>query len=497
MLTRNPFQINNLPPLRRIAKFSGPLVALFIILSFDLVPGNRATTYTAAIAAWMAIWWLFEAVPMAITAILPVIIFPLLKIMPGKAVAGLYINSVIFLFLGGFMVALALERWQLHKRLALSIIVRLGGSPATLLMGFMLATAFLSMWISNTATTMMMVPIAMGAISRIESEGGSKKLGIALLLAIAYSASVGGVATLIGTPPNLALTRIYAITFPENTPISFTSWFVFAFPISIIMLTIIWTGLTLWMAKDNTPLKINRSSFKEELAQLGPVSREERIVLVHFVALASLWLTRGNINAGDVHILGWASRLGLGGFVDDGTVAIAVALSLFLFRTDNSSSGRIMDWETAKKIPWNIVLLFGGGFALAQGFIESGLAAWLGGHMAGVSQLHPIIIVAIIALILTFLTEFTSNTATAEVVLPVLAAVAIEIGVHPLMLMVPATISASCAFMMPIATPPNAIVFGTGHLKIVQMAKPGFILNLVGVLVVTTAVFVLGDLLMQ
>ncbi|MEE9465338.1 MAG: SLC13 family permease [Candidatus Neomarinimicrobiota bacterium] len=480
-----------------IPLIGGPLLALVMILALDLSPGNRATTYAAAVAVWMAVWWIFEAIPLAITALLPVVLFPALKILSGREVAGLYFNNVIFLFLGGFIVALAMERWQLHRRLALGIIVRIGGNTSFLLLGFMLATAFLSMWISNTATTMMMVPIALGAIARLEADNqaGSQRFVVALLLGIAYAASMGGIATLIGTPPNLALARIYAITFPDQPELSFTRWFAFAFPISVVFLAITWFGLSAWIRRGGDSGTIDRQLFAGDLAQLGPLTREERLVLVHFTALALLWLTRGDLVLGDTLIAGWGSRLGLAGYVDDGTVAVAVATSLFLFRSPNSPSGRLMDWPTAKKLPWHIILLFGGGFALAQGFIASGLSQWVGGRLTGLSALSPILVVAMLALTVTFLTELTSNTATSEMLLPILAAVAVTIGVHPLMLMVPAVLSASCAFMMPVATPPNAIVFSTDRITIAQMARAGVALNLIGVLLVTGAVFLLGGLL--
>jgi sodium-dependent dicarboxylate transporter 2/3/5 len=485
-------------PFRRVAKWSGPIAALIVILTVDLTPGQPATTYTAAVALWMVIWWLTEAVPLAATAILPVVLFPLLKIMPGREVATLYFNNVIFLFLGGFMVALAMERWQLHKRIALTIIAAVGASPRRLLLGFMVATAFLSMWISNTATTMMMVPIAIGALARLENSDNSPspRLAIALLLGIAYAASMGGIATLIGTPPNLAFARIYAITFPEAPEISFTTWFTFALPISLIFLTLTWIGLSTWVNRSGSTTSIDRKIFADELAKLGPMSREEKMVLVHFVVLAVLWLTRGDVNLGATTIRGWGSLLGLTGYVDDGTVAVLVASALFFFHSDNSPSGRLMDWRTAKNLPWHIVLLFGGGFALARGFMASGLSQWVGGNLAGLSVYPPLIIVATICLAVTFLTELTSNTATAELLLPVLAAVAVTINIHPLMLMVPATISASCAFMMPVATPPNAIIFGTERLTIRQMAKAGIFLNLLGVILITGAMFLLGGMLL-
>ncbi len=484
-------------PFRRVAKWAGPLAALLVTLTVDLDPGNPAVTRTAAIAVWMVIWWLTEAVPLAVTALLPVVVFPILKIMPGREVAGLYFNNVIFLLLGGFIVALAMERWQLHRRLALTIIASLGSSPRRLILGFMVATAFLSMWISNTATTMMMVPIALGALARLEASENSQspRLAVALLLGIAYAASIGGIATLIGTPPNLAFARIYAITFPEAAEISFTGWFTFALPISLVFLALTWVGLSAWATRSDSPVIVDRKIFSDELAGLGPMSREEKLVLGHFVALALLWLTRGDVNLGAVTITGWGSLLGLSGYVDDGTVAVAVAVSLFLFPSDRSPSGRVMDWRTAKALPWHIVLLFGGGFALARGFTASGLSQWVGGNLAGLSQYPPVLIVATLCLAVTFLTELTSNTATAELLLPVLAAVAVSIDVHPLMLMVPATISASCAFMMPVATPPNAIVFGTDRLTIPQMARMGIILNFTGVILITAALFILGGVL--
>jgi len=480
-------------PYRRIAKWAGPMAALLILAFVDLDPDNPVTTRAAAVAVWMMIWWLTEAVPLAVTAILPVVLFPLLKILPGREVASLYFNNVIFLFLGGFIVALAMERWNLHRRIALGTIVGLGGGPRRLLLGFMVATAFLSMWISNTATTMMMVPIAMGAITKLESNGDiGTRFPVVILLGIAYAASIGGIATLIGTPPNLAFVRIYAITFPGEGEISFTSWFMLAFPISVVFLLIAWVGLSTWAGRQGPKLTLDRKIFVQELADLGAMTKEERLVLGHFIALALLWLTRGDVDLGAITLTGWGSLLNLSGFVDDGTVAVAVATSLFFFHSDRSPSGRLMDWRTAKKLPWHIVLLFGGGFALARGFTESGLSQWAGSHLAGLAALPPVLIVAVICLVITFLTELTSNTAMAELMLPILAAVAVEIQMHPLVLMVPATLSASCAFMMPIATPPNAIVFGTERLRIAQMAKTGIVLNLIGVILITAAIFLWG-----
>ena len=482
---------------RQLAIWAGPAAAVAVVLLTDLVPGERQVTWAAAVTVWMVIWWLTEALPMAITALLPVVAFPALKILPGAEVAGLYFNSVIFLFLGGFIVALALQRWNLHRRLALLVISATGSSPARLLLGFMLASALLSMWISNTATTMMMVPIALGAIQRLEkANGGSLALAGPLLLGIAYGASIGGIATLIGTPANLVFMRTYALTFPEAAEISFTAWLIMALPVSALLFIFGWGGLALWIKRlDTGSLRGQENHFAEELASLGPMSREERLVLVHFIVLALLWLTRGDINLGETVVRGWGSRLGLSGYVDDGTVAVAVAMLLFIIPARGTESGRLMDWNTAKQLPWHIILLFGGGFALARGFTTSGLSGWVGSQLGGLATLPTLLMVLSVCLVITFLTEITSNTATVQVMLPILAAVALETGLHPLTLMVPATLSASCAFMMPIATPPNAIVYGTDRIAIRDMVRIGLVLNLIGAAIITVAVFGWGGAL--
>ena len=447
----------------------------------------------AAVAIWMAIWWITEAVPLAVTALLPVVVFPLLHIMPGKKVAPLYFNSVIFLFLGGFILALAMQRWNLHRRVALLIVRWLGVGQRRLMLGFMLATAFLSMWISNTATTMMMMPIALAVILKLEDEGGSERFGTGLLLAIGYAASLGGIATLVGTPPNLSFARILAIVFPEAPEISFAQWMLLALPLSVVMMAITWLFLSYRFAGGQTTG--NRENFDEELARLGPLSREEKLVALVFVAMATAWLTRSNLSIGAFTFEGWASRLDLTGLADDGTVAIGFSILLFLLPARDG--GRLMAWKDCEQVPWGIVLLFGGGFALAAGFKESGLSVWSGERMAGLGQLGGITVVLAICLTITFLTELTSNTATTEMVLPILAASGVAMGVNPLMLMVPATLSASCAFMLPVATPPNAIVFGTGRIKMAEMAKTGIALNILGAIAITLLIYFLGGPILQ
>jgi sodium-dependent dicarboxylate transporter 2/3/5 len=468
---------------------AGPVLAVLIVLLFDLEPGNPTITPMAGIAVWMAIWWMTEAIPLAATALLPVVLYPLLGVMDGRAVAPIYFNHIILLFLGGFLVALAMERWNLHRRIALRILLVFGSRPSDLLMGFMVATAFLSMWISNTATTMMMVPIAGSVLATVETKSG--KLSTGLLLGIAYSASIGGVATLVGTPPNLSFSRILQIQFPNAPEISFGSWMVFGAPVAVTFLVIAWVLLTRLYVESNVSA-IDSGHLRQEYDGLGRMGREERCVLVVFVSLALLWVFRKGLRIGGLGIPGWSEWLPYPGYVNDGVVAIGMALILFVIPSRRSDSGRVLDWEIARKLPWHIVLLFGGGFALAQGFVDSGLSAWIGGQLVGLRSVHPILLVVLICLLITFLTELTSNTATAEMFLPILGSLALAIQINPLFLMIPATLSCSFAFMLPVATPPNAIIFGTNRVRISDMARTGIWLNVIGVLIAAFGVVLLG-----
>jgi len=483
-----------------IAKVFGfvvaPIIFLFLIFFTDLEPGKPQVTYTLAIAILMAIWWITEVVPLAVTALIPVVLFPLFGIMNGKTVSATYFNHVIFLFIGGFLVALAMQKWNLHKRIALKILMFTGSSPARILLGFMFATAFLSMWISNTATAMMMVPILLSIIQKLEEHIEKQELqkySVGLLLGVAYSASIGGIATLVGTPPNLSFARIFQIMFPEAPEISFSTWFLFALPISLVFFVVVWLYLYL-LFKPKTSFSNNMSNinFNEEYKKLGPSSMEEKIIFADFVVLALLWLSRSGIAIGSFKIPGWSSLFAEPTFINDGTVAIAMSVILFIIPSKNQKGKRLMDWATASKLPWNIVLLFGGGFALATGFKESELSLWFGEQLAGIAGFHPIIIILIIAFGMTFLTELTSNTATTEMLLPVLAGLSISVNVNPLLFMIPATISASMAFMLPVATPPNAIVFGSNRITVIQMAKNGFVLNIIGAIIISLFTYFWG-----
>jgi len=474
----------------------GPVLFLWITIFMDLEPGKPAVTYTLAIAILMAIWWITEIVPLAITALLPVVLFPLFGVMNGKDVSSTYFNHVIFLFIGGFLVALAMQRWDLHKRIAIRILLITGSSPARILLGFMLATSFLSMWISNTATAMMMVPILLSITKKLEEFIDQKELDkytVGLLLGVAYSASIGGIATLVGTPPNLSFARIFQIMFPSAPEISFSTWFIYALPITIIFFIITWVYLYFIYRPKKSSDSIKNVNFKDQYKELGPATYEQRVVAIVFATLALLWLTRAGLNIGSIDIPGWSSLFKSPAYINDGTVAVALSIVLFLIPSKNNTKTKIMDWGTAAKIPWNIVLLFGGGFALASAFKVSGLSIYVGEQLSEIGGLPPIVIIAVIALTMTFLTELTSNTATTEMLLPVLAGMSVTIDVNPLLFMLPATISASMAFMLPVATPPNAIVFGSNRISVMQMAKTGFILNLLGVIVVTLVTYYWGS----
>jgi len=486
--------------IRLAALIIAPLLSLLLILFGDLQPDNPKITYTLAIAILMAIWWVTEAIPLAATAMLPVVLFPIFGVVDGKTISAMYFNHLIFLFIGGFLMALAMERWNLHRRIAIKILIFFGISPGRILMGFMFATAFLSMWMSNTATTMMMIPIALSIIYKLEETLGKAKLGtysIGLLLGIAYSASIGGVATLVGTPPNLSFARIANIIFPAMPDITFADWLIFAIWITVFLFIAAWLLLYL-MYKPKTPWDgVNRAEFRKEYQLLGKAKTEEKIVFVLFVIMALLWVFRSGFQIGFVNIPGWSQLFNYPSYINDGTVAIAISLILFIIPSSSIKGERLMNWETANRLPWHIVILFGGGFALAKGFVDSGLSMWFGEQLSGLAGTHPMLLTTVIVAMMSFLTELTSNIASTEMIIPILAGLAVSIQMNPLLLMIPATLAASLAFMLPVATPPNAIVFGSGYIQIKDMVKTGFLLNIVGIIVTTLVTYFWGTLVFK
>ncbi len=468
----------------------GPALATLILI---LSPGDDpSVARMAAIAAWMAAWWITEALPFAVTALLPLVLIPVAGILPVDTVARNYGRSVVFLFLGGFLLALGLQQSGVHRRIALRITAAVGSEPARLVLGFMLATWALSMWISNTSTTMLMLPIVLSVLQTARDRGAGaasvSKLGLAMLLGVAYSANMGGMATLVGTPPNLVFVRIFGDTFPEAPTVSFLQWSMLALPLSAVFLVSGWLLLTRFLFRlPAGSLLGGRGTVRTLLAELGPVRRDEAIAASVFGVTALLWLTSAGVSVGDTHLPGWRELTGLDGMVDDATVAIAMAIVLFAVPSADRPGERLLEWRFASEVPWGLLLLFGGGIALAHGFVESGLSAWAGHRFVALQGLSPWLLILGVCVLLTLLTELTSNLATADMLLPILATAAINLGLDPRALMIPATLSASCAFMMPVATPPAAIVFGSGLIPIRQMVRAGIWFNLLGVILVLGA----------
>ena len=426
----------------------------------------------AAVAALMAIWWMTEAIPLAATALLPVLLFPLLDVVPANTVTRAYAHHLVFLFMGGFLIALAMQRWELHRRIALHIVSRTGHSETRLVLGFMLATALLSMWISNTAAAMMMVTIGLAVLQAGDGQETAAEFSTALMLGIAYAASLGGIATLIGTPPNAILAGVMESSL--GIEMGFADWLLFALPVSIVMLALTWWYLTRFAFRLDPRNDTSRhAQLTDELRALGTMSSAERRVALIFVAVAALWILRGLVD--------WP----LLQETRDSTIAIAGALCLFILPAGTNTDERLLDWTTAQKLPWDILILFGGGFALAKGFSESGLTRYLADQLGALSGLPEIGVLAAVCLLVIFLTEVTSNTATASLLLPFMVVLAEAVGLQPVTLMVAAALSASFAFMLPVATPPNAIVFASRCITIRQMARAGLWLNLAGVIVIT------------
>ncbi|MDP5091754.1 MAG: DASS family sodium-coupled anion symporter, partial [Polaribacter sp.] len=412
----------------------------------------------------------------------PIILFPLSGGLGLNETTASYGHKYVFLYIGGFILAIAIEKWKLHKRIALTIIKIVGTNVNFIILGFMIATAFLSMWISNTASAVMILPVGMAIVSQLKdnpatSENENMIFGKALMLAIAYSASIGGISTLIGTPPNLVLAGIIKQTY--GIEISFAQWFSFGFPIAMMLLFICWMYLTrVAFTFKQKEFPGGRQEIKKQLQELGPVSYEEKAVFLVFLLTAFSWITRSFLLESFIPT------------IDDTIIAIFFAILLFIVPSKNKSV-KLMAWEDAVKLPWGIVLLFGGGMALALGFETSGLAVWIGHQMTSLESFSLLILLLILVASVNFLTEITSNLATTAMLLPVLVSLAAALGLHPFYLLIGATLAASCAFMLPVATPPNAVVFGSGYLKIEDMVKKGFVLNLISILLVTFFVYYL------
>ncbi|WP_370337463.1 DASS family sodium-coupled anion symporter [Parvularcula marina] len=463
---------------QRVGLILGPVAALLVFFFFDAEGVSDAGVMTAAVATLMAIWWATEAAPVAVTAFLPLVLFPALGVSPISETAPSYAHPIIYLFLGGFVIALGIERTGLHRRVALSIFRLAGVNGRSLVGGFMAAAAIISMWISNTSTTLMLLPIAMSVIVVIResmtslTEKERRDFETSLLLGLAYGATLGGVATLVGTPPNAFMAGFMETTYNEE--IDFRRWMIVGVPVSAIMLPLTWLLLTRIVFKVGFKSNAEARQHIAELGSgLGPMSKGEVRIAMLFVFLVGGWLFRKPI----------ANATGLAELSDAG-IAMAAAIGAFLIPSGERREA-LVTWEDTKRLPWGVLILFGGGLALAGAMTSSGLTEWLGRELAPLGTVNIVILVVASAALVIFLTELTSNLATTATFLPVMAAIAVETGQDPLVFVIPVTLAASCAFMLPVATPPNAIVFSSGSVSIPRMMRAGVMLNLIGVVVLS------------
>lgn len=467
---------------KRLGLIIGPLLFLIILILTPFEGLSEQGHAVLATTIWIAVWWVTEAIPIAATALLPIVLFPLTGGMNLASTTASFGHKYVFLYLGGFLIAIGIEKWNLHRRIALTIIAFIGSDIRKIILGFMIATAFLSMWISNTATSVMMLPIGLAIIKQLKDNPDTDEdenliFGKALMLGIAYSASIGGIATLIGTPPNLVLAGIIESTYGYE--ITFLEWFQFGLPVALLLLIFCWYYLT------RIAYKFKQVDFPGGLKEiqrlksnLGIISKEERRVGFVFILAALCWISRSFI----------LQPLFPG--IDDTIIAILFGITLFIIPSKNNKEP-LLNWKDTLNLPWGIILLFGGGMALAKAFDESGLALWLGNLMTEFGGFPFFILLLLLITAVNFLTEITSNLATTAMLLPVLAPLALEVGVHPFGLMVGAAVAASCAYMLPVATPPNAVVFGSGYLRIPDMVSKGIVLNLFSILVISIMVYFL------
>jgi len=464
----------------------GPGLAILMMIAGPPEALTDAAWRTAAMGVLMAVWWATEAVPIAVTAMLPLVFFPLLGIANIHDTAAPFANKVIYLFLGGFIVALAMQRWNLHRRIALNVLQISGGNGASLVGGFMLASALLSMWVMNTSTTMMLLPIAVSIVSVIHGsvdsldERAKKDFQSAMLLGVAYAATIGGISTLVGTAPNAMMAAFMLENY--GTEIDFTSWMKVGVPLSAVMLPLAWLALTRFVFKVDFETSIeSRALLRQMKDDMGPITMAEKRIGIVFTVLALTWIFRPAL----------AKLPGLAA-LDDSGIAMAAGIVLFLIPSGDKEDPLLMRWKYIDNLPWAILLLFGGGLTLAAAVSRTGLATWLGGNLHEVGLLPIAILVVIVATLIIFLTELTSNIGTTATFMPVVGAIAIEAGYDPIVLVIPVTLAASCAFMLPVATPPNAIVFGSGLLTIPTMVRAGLALNLIAIVLVSVVALTLA-----
>ncbi|MFT4576834.1 MAG: sodium-dependent dicarboxylate transporter 2/3/5 [Polaribacter sp.] len=477
---------------KKIGLFAGILVLLLFIFIPTPEGMKKEAMYALGVALLMAIWWVTECIPIYATAFVPIALFPLLGILDANTTTENYGHNYVLMLLGGFFLAKSIELSGLHKRVALFIISKLGTSRKRILLSFMIATAFLSFWIANVAVVLLMLPIALAIVDKEEeNKENNSKFGLAMMLGIAYAASVGGTGSLIGTPPNMVFAGVFAKFFPEKPEIDFLEWMKLGTPIVIIILPIIWFYLTKYF-KISGNFAGAKEVIKHEIKSLGKMSKMEKRVFAVFLFTALGWVFRRDIVLDSFIIPGWSSLLNIQDYVHDSTVAIIAALLLFAIPSGNKNTKqkRLLDWDSASTVPWGVVMIVGGGYAIADSFNHTGLASFLGEKMSFISEYPTIIVLLIVIFVMIFITEINSNTATANIFLPVLAAMAVAGQMNPLLLMIPATFACSFSFMLPSGTGTNAVIFGSNRVTIPDMAKCGLGLNLLCVMLLTMLMYV-------
>jgi sodium-dependent dicarboxylate transporter 2/3/5 len=474
---------------------AGPVLAGLVLLAS---PGDTpAVAAMAAITTWMAVWWVLESVAVPVTSLLPLVLLPLAGIEPIGTVARDYGREIIFLFLGGFLLALGLQHSGAHKRIALSVISAIGSRPRRLVLGFMVAGGGMSMWLSNTSATLLLLPITLSVLATAREQGadpaGVRRLAVPLMLAIAHGSTIGGLATPVGTPTNLVFRQLFPQFFPDAPEPGFLQWMLLGVPLAVVYILAGWWLMTrVIFPLPDEELLGSRETLRGLRRELGPVRRDELLAGGLFGLTALLWVTGKGLDLGAVHIPGWQDLPFLEGRVNDNVVAVAMASLLFMLPSRNRSHERLLEWHHTREVPWGILLLFGGGFALATGFETSGLSAWAAGLFLTLEGAPLPMVLTVVCVALVLLSEFASNTATAQIALPILATAAVSLQVDPRLLMIPATLSASCAFMMPVGTPPTSIVYGSGYLRVRDMVKLGIWFNLLGLVLVIALFWLLA-----
>jgi sodium-dependent dicarboxylate transporter 2/3/5 len=465
----------------------GPLLALVFWFLIDLDKNNHQVSLMAGVAVWMCTWWFSEAVSLAVTALVPVLMLPVLGISDCKTVSQQYTDSIVFLFIGGFMLAFAIEKWHLHKRIALKILTIVGTKPSTILFGVMISTYLISNWISNTATTMMLFGAVFALVHETKEyiHKNAGKFAAALLLGLAFSATIGGMATPVGTPPNMYFFKAYKEAFPLANDLTFLKWSAIGYPISLSFLILTFFVLNFYFIRNKVELKIHKEFFKNSYDKLGKFSWEEKWVFGIFISCILMWLTRADIDFGGFKFKGWNHIFIVPKYVDDAFVALLAALILFLVPSKANRGEALLIWEDAKKLRYDIILMFGSGFALAYGFEVTGLSNWLAASLTVLKGVSPVLIILGICIIVTIISEFASNIASIQLAIPVMIALQKDLDVAPLMLMMPATFAASLGFMLPVATAANTIVFGTKEIHIKDMLRVGIVLDAIGILLIT------------